>query len=72
MNALIKLFLLFLGLANPQAKHQGNALEIQSASGVITMPQGNSSDNQILGSDHTRNNPRTVVALEDTHFRPAN
>ena len=58
MNALFALLIWFAELASP-----GTALVAQDASTV-------SSD---TGSGvHIINvNPRTVVALEDTHFRPA-
>ena len=64
MNALIKILLLFFGLAHSPS-------HAQHAAGV-NVSNPTSTGNEIMGVQTTRNNPRTVVALEDTHFRPAN
>jgi hypothetical protein len=65
MNALITLLLLFLGFAHPAPNHLNHATGVN-----ISTPGSNG--NEIMGVQTTRNNPRTVVALEDTHFKPAN
>ena len=61
MNALLALLAWLLGIFSP------------SHAGVDRVPGTGSSDPTTISGDgiHLVNhNPRTVVALEDTHFRP--
>lgn len=63
MNALLALLAWLLGIFSPS---QASLDQMPGAGGTIEMSIEDTQDVHIMNT-----NPRTVVALEDTHFRPS-
>jgi hypothetical protein len=62
MNALLGMLFWILGMLSPAATVQGP----RTVSGMTTSDAISAQDVHIVNR-----NPRTVIALEDTHFKPS-